>query len=108
MTEHTPKFLVAHFDGDFLEDAQFAISDEEAEQISCAVRLADHWSMVKIPIETAVAAPELLKMCGKLANIAEVVGHCVGTWTPEHQALAQEYAAEAREIIAKATTGEPK
>jgi len=48
------------------------------------------------------AAPDLLVACGKLTNIAEVVGHCVGKWTPEHQALAQKYAAEGRIAIAKA------
>lgn len=44
----------------------------------------------------------LLTACQKLTNIAEVVGHCVGKWTTEHQALAQEYAAEGREAIFKA------
>jgi GMP synthase-like glutamine amidotransferase len=49
----------------------------------------------------ATAAPALLAACEKLANIAEVVGHCTGTWTPEHQRLAQQYAAEARAAIAR-------
>lgn len=45
----------------------------------------------------------LLKACKKLANIAEVVGHCRGTWTVQHQRLAQQYAAEGRKAICQAT-----
>ncbi len=44
----------------------------------------------------------LLEACGKLANLAEVVALCVGTWTPEHQALARKYAIVARAAIKKA------
>ena len=51
---------------------------------------------------------DLLAACKKLANIAEVVGHCVGDWTPAHQALAQQYAAEGRDAIAKAAIKEAK
>jgi len=51
------------------------------------------------------ANADLLAACQKLTNIAEVVGHCVGEWTAEHQALAQQYAREGREAIAKAKTG---
>lgn len=62
MSKELPKFLVVHFDGDFLEHAEFANSEQEAEEISCAVRPGDHWDMVRIPIETAAASPDLLDL----------------------------------------------
>ena len=58
----TPKFLVVHFNGDFLEHAAFAATAQETEEISCSFRNgADHFDMRCIPIETAAAAPELLE-----------------------------------------------
>ncbi len=45
---------------------------------------------------------DLLRALRLTTNIAEIGGHCVGYWTPEHQALAREYAAKARNVIAKA------
>lgn len=50
------------------------------------------------------AAPNLLKWLRRCVNIVEVVGHCpMVDWTAGHSSLAQEYAAEARAAIAKAT-----
>ncbi len=91
------KILDAHSAG-YIVRACSVFADIE-EGISLIVR-KDHYYQLEAQ---ANSHEDLLMMCGKLANIAEVVGHCVGTWTPGHQALAQEYAAEAREVIAKAT-----
>ena len=48
----------------------------------------------------------LVEACEKLANIAEMVGHCVGTWSGEHIALAQRVAGESREVLADARKGD--
>ncbi len=67
----TPKFLVVHFNGDFLEHAAFAATAQETEEISCSFRNgADHFDMRCIPIETAAAAPALLEACQNIeANL---------------------------------------
>ena len=53
-------------------------------------------------IDRETAAPDLLEACKNLANLAEIQGHCVGTWTEDHAALARQYGAEARDAITKA------
>ncbi len=63
MSEQLPKFLAVHFDGDCLEHAAFVNTEKEASQLTCLVAPGDHWSPVLIPIETAVAAPDLLDAC---------------------------------------------
>ncbi len=64
--EHTPKFLMAHFDGDYLEHVAFVDTEEEASQLTCLVSPGDHWSPVLIPIATAATAPELLEICERV------------------------------------------
>ncbi len=71
MSEHTPKFLAVHFDGDYLEHAAFVNSEEEASQLTCLVSPGDHWSPVLIPIETAAAAPYMLTALQMIVAVAD-------------------------------------
>lgn len=76
MSEHLPKFLAVHFDGDCLEHAAFVESEQEWAQLTCLVSPGDHWDPVLIPIQTAAAAPNLLAACQEakklLAEVAEM------------------------------------
>ncbi len=75
MSLEKPNFLAVHFDGDFLEHAAFVESEEEWALLTNLVTPGDHWSPVLIPIETAAAAPDLLKACEKMLIIMEDEGY---------------------------------
>ncbi len=48
--------------------------------------------------------PALLRLCGRLANLAETLAYCPEEWTTEQRANAANTAEEARELIAKTAT----
>ena len=73
MSEQLPNFLAVHFDGDFLEHAAFVETEEEWAQLTCRVIPGDHWDPVLIPIETAAAAPELLKACEEAIDLIKTL-----------------------------------
>ncbi len=83
MSEHLPKFLAVHFDGDFLEHAAFVETEEEWAQLTCLVSPGDHWDPVLIPIETAAAGPNLLAACEACVRLKNL--WCFQSEEPEHQ-----------------------
>ena len=86
-------------------EALYGYIDEQAQSLLFGDTREGVIDGVAQIIDDETGLPGLLAACRKLANIAEAVGHCVGTWTPEHAAVAREYAAEGREAIAAAGGG---
>ncbi len=64
-----------------------------------------HQRLIRKVADQETVIDALLEALRLTTNIAECGGYCRGYWTPEHQALAREYAAKGRAAIAKATIG---